>query len=95
MNAWRVTPSRRASWRSISRNRSTGKSTLTRWIARPGRVGLAEIHVRLQVNAGVVLGVELGGRECLSLGGTLPFLHSVLAWRGDDPDAIAPHGDER
>src|SRR5262249_35285907 len=36
MNAWRVTPSRRAS-ASIARNRSTGKSTFTRWTSRPGR----------------------------------------------------------
>ena len=39
MNAWRVTPNLRAS-RSISRRKSTGKSTLTRCVSRPGRRAL-------------------------------------------------------
>ena len=39
MNAWRVTPTRLAS-RSMACSKSTGKSTLTRCTARPGRVAL-------------------------------------------------------
>jgi hypothetical protein len=32
-----------------------------------------------EVNAGVVHGIEFGGRECPSPGGTLLFLHRALA----------------
>lgn len=39
---------------------------------------LAEVHVRRQVDAGVVHRIELGGGECPSLGGTLLLLHRVL-----------------
>src|SRR4051812_10857236 len=43
-----------------------------------GSDGLGEIHVRRQIGAGVVHGVQFGGRECSSLGGTLLVLHRVL-----------------
>jgi hypothetical protein len=45
--------------------------------ARPN--GLGEVHMRRQIDAGVVHLVEFSGRECLSPGGTLLFLHRVLA----------------
>jgi len=41
--------------------------------------GLGEVHMRRQLNASIVHRVELVGRECPSLGGTLLFLHRVLA----------------
>jgi hypothetical protein len=44
-----------------------------------GADGLAEIHMSRQVNAGVVHGIEFGGRECPRLGGTLLLLHRALA----------------
>jgi hypothetical protein len=37
------------------------------------------IHLGRQIAAGVVHGVELGGRERSSPGGTLLLLHRVLA----------------
>jgi len=46
-----------------------------------GSDGLGQIHVRRQIPAGVVHGVQFGGRECSSLGGTLLLLHRVLASR--------------
>src|SRR6516225_7005594 len=36
-----------------------------------GPDGLRQVHVSRQINASVVLGVEFGGRECPTLGGTL------------------------
>jgi hypothetical protein len=41
----------------------------------------SEVHVGREVGSGVVHRVELGGGECPSLGGTLCFLHRVLARR--------------
>jgi hypothetical protein len=44
-----------------------------------GLNGLGEVHVRRQINAGVVHGIELSGRESPSLGRTQLLLHRVLA----------------
>jgi hypothetical protein len=42
-----------------------------------GTDGFVAVHVRRQVNSSVMHGVELGGRQCPNIGGTL-LLHCVL-----------------